>query len=227
MKKLRFILLAAAMLTVFAVQMNAQGLGLRAGVNFQNINGKNAFGDQLSNDLITGYHFGLIGEAQIAPAFLFQSGLLYSVKGAKSTDDLLPGVNATTTVKTGYLEVPLHLVFKPMLGNGHIILGLGPYVAFGLNGKATYDIAGKEGDFKVKFQKTVDANDNEENFYMRRLDAGGNLFFGYEFAGGLSVQLNTQLGMIKVNPDYDDNDDDTKWNNTGFGVSAMYRIGPR
>lgn len=226
MKNLKFCL-AVALFTLFASQMNAQGLGLRGGVNFQNINGKDAFGDQLSNDLIVGYHFGLLGEGQIAPGFLFQSGLLYSVKGAKSTDDLIAGINATTTLKTGYLEVPLHLVFKPMLGNGHIILGFGPYVAFGLNGKATYDIAGDKGDFKVKFQRTVDANDNDENFYMKRFDVGGNLFFGYEFAGGLSFQLNTQLGMVKVNPEYDGADDDTKWNNTGFGLSAMYRIGPK
>lgn len=218
MKNLK-LFVAAAMLILVATQTQAQGLGIRAGVNFQNINGKDALGDQLENDLVTGFHVGVLGEAQLVPTFYFQSGLLYSVKGAKSKDDFL-GVSATSTIKTGYLEVPLHLVFKPALGNGHIILGFGPYVAFGLNGKATYEVGGDKTDFDIKYQKTVGVDDDEDNFYLKRFDAGGNLFFGYEFAGGLSFQLNTQLGMLNIDPDNEDgDDDDTKWNNTGFGLS--------
>lgn len=226
MKNLK-LFLAAAILVFVASQTQAQGIGIRGGVNFQNINGKDALGDQLDNDLLTGFHAGLIVEAPIVPTFYFQSGLLYSVKGAKSKDDFF-GVSTSSTVKTGYLELPLHLVFKPALGNGHIILGFGPYVAYALNGKLTYEIGGDKNDVDIKFQKTVGVNDSDEEFYMRRFDAGGNLFFGYEFAGGLSFQLNTQLGMLNIDPDDEGVDgDDTKWNNTGFGLSAMYRFGPR
>lgn len=219
--------MVAAMLVFIAVQSQAQGLGIRGGVNFQNINGKDFEGDQLDNDLITGFHAGVLIEGQVVPTFYLQSGLLYSVKGAKNKSEFL-GVSATNTTKTGYLELPIHLVFKPALGNGHIILGFGPYIGYALNGKYTYEIGGDKTDGDIKFQKTVDANDSDEEFYMKRFDAGGNLFFGYEFAGGLSFQLNTQLGMIKINPEDDRiTSDDTKWNNTGFGLSAMYRIGPR
>ncbi|MBI1226695.1 MAG: outer membrane beta-barrel protein [Bacteroidetes bacterium] len=225
MQNLR-LFVATALLAVLTIQVQAQGLGIRGGVNFQNINGKDALGDQLENDIVAGYHLGVIAEAELVPTFYFQSGLLYSVKGTKSTDDFL-GQSITSTVKTGYLEVPLHFMFKPALGNGHLILGFGPYVAFGLNGKAKIETGGKNADWDVSFQRTVSASDNDETYYQKRFDAGGNLFFGYEFAGGLSVQLNTQLGMIKINPDYEGFDDKSKYFNTGFGLSAMYRIGPK
>ena len=217
---------ASALLTVLAIQVQAQGLGIRGGVNLQNINGKDASGDQLENEIITGFHVGLIGEANIVPTFYFQSGLLFSTKGAKSTDELL-GQSITSTVKTGYLEVPFHLVFKPMLGNGHFVLGFGPYVAFGVTGNAKIESGGNDVDWDVEFKNTVEASDNDEVYYIKRFDAGGNLFFGYEFAGGLSFQVNTQLGMVKINPEYSGINDDTKWNNTGFGLSAMYRFGPK
>jgi hypothetical protein len=212
MKKLKF-LLTTALLAMLAMQAQAQGIGIRGGVNFQNINGKDFLGNDLENDLITGFNVGVMGEAAIAPTFYFQSGLLYSVKGAQSSSDSFLGISGTNTVKTGYLEVPLHFVFKPALGNGHFFLGFGPYV--------------NTTDWKVEFTKTVEPSDSDEAFYQKRFDAGGNLFFGYEFAGGLSFQLNTQLGMVEINPEYSGINEKSKWNNTGFGVSAMYRFGPK
>lgn len=217
------ILMFSALLTILAIQQaKAQGLGIRGGVNFQNVTGKNALGGDLENDPIAAYHFGLIGEATIAPAFLFQTGLLYSVKGTKS-DNIL----GTFTQRVSYLDIPLHIVFKPAVGNGRVILGFGPYLGVGLNGKVKAEIGGKESDIDIDFEKKIDGTD-EDRYYIRRFDAGGDLFFGYEFSGGLSLQLNTQLGMLKINPEDEQVvEDDTKWNNIGFGLSAMYRFGPR
>ena len=221
MKKLISLLTVAALFMI-ATESHAQGLGFRGGVNFQNVTGKDALGGDLDNDLVTAFHFGVIGEAPIAPAFLFQTGVLYSVKGTKYNNVL-----GSATQRIGYLDVPLHLVFKPALGDGHFILGFGPYLGIGLNGKVTTKIGGKESEYDIEFDREVDAND-EDNAYIRRFDAGGDLFFGYETAGGLSLQLNTQLGMLKINPDDEQVvDDDTKWNNVGFGLSAMYRFGPK
>ena len=53
------------------------------GVNFQNLNGKDAVGDKLKNDMIIGYHAGVNIQIPVVPEFFFQPGLLYSLKGAK------------------------------------------------------------------------------------------------------------------------------------------------
>lgn len=207
-----------ALLTMTALVLGAQGLGLRGGVNFQNINGKDALGDQLENDLITGYHAGLNVEIPIAPDFYFQPGIMYSTKGAKDKSQFL-GQDIDTKVVLGYLEVPLNLVYKPLLGTGNLILGLGPYLGYAITGNSS----GDAGDFGIEFKSSVDESDSENVFYFKRFDSGANLMAGYEFAGGLSFQLNAQLGLVDINSDFP-GDSSIKWNNTGFGLSLGYRF---
>ena len=72
--------------------------GLRAGVNFQNINGKDENDDKLKNDMLTGFNIGFNAEIPVGIDFYFQPGLLYTIKGAKSNDDIL-GQSFNTTLK--------------------------------------------------------------------------------------------------------------------------------
>lgn len=198
--------------------------GLRAGVNFQNINGKDENGEKLKNDILTGFHVGVNAEIPVGVDFYFQPGLLYSIKGAKSEDDIL-GQSFNTTLKISYLELPLNLLYKPVLGTGHLLLGGGPYVAFGVGGKATYEGGGSSVTEKIKFQKTVSSSDPNDVVYIRPLDAGLNLLAGYEFSNRVSFQLNTQLGLAKINPEYEGvSNDESSAKNTGFGISLGYRF---
>lgn len=198
--------------------------GLRGGVNFQNINGKDENGDKLKNDILTGFNIGLNAEIPVGVDFYFQPGLLYSLKGAKSEDDIL-GQSFNTTLKISYLEIPLNFLYKPLLGTGHLLLGFGPYVAFGVGGEATYDGGGSSLTEKVKFKKTVSSSDPNDVVYIRPMDAGANLLAGYEFSNRFSFQLNTQLGLAKINPEYEGvSNDESSVKNTGFGISLGYRF---
>ena len=48
---------------------------------------------------------------------------------------------------------------------------------------------------------------------------------GYEFNNKVSFQLNTQLGLTKINPEYEGSvNDKTAAKNTGFGFSLGYRL---
>lgn len=60
--------------------------------------------------------------------------------------------------------------------------------------------------------------------YCKRVDAGGNLLFGYEFSNKFSAQLNAQLGMVKINTKVENPTDNAKYKNTGFGISLGYRF---
>jgi hypothetical protein len=198
--------------------------GLRGGVNFQNINGKDENDDKVKNDILTGFNIGLNAEIPVGVDFYFQPGLLYTIKGAKNKDVIL-GQTINTTLKISYLELPLNFLYKPLLGNGHLLLGFGPYVAFGIGGKATYDGGGSSLSEKIKFQKTVKNSDPTDVVYIRPIDAGANMLAGYEFSNKVSFQLNTQLGLTKINPEYEGaSNDKTSLKNTGFGVSLGYRF---
>lgn len=198
--------------------------GIRAGVNFTNINGKDINDNKLENDMLTSFHVGVNAEIPLAPQFYFQPGLLFTQKGAKNT---FPFTNetVTSTISLSYLELPLNLLFKPLLGTGHLLLGFGPYLAMGIGGKYSLDINGNEVNEDVKFQNSVGANDPKNVVYIKPVDAGANLLFGYEFSNKLSLQLNAQLGLTKINPDYDGfSNDNRSSKNTGFGLSAGYRF---
>ncbi len=193
--------------------------GLRAGVNFQNINGKDENDEKLKNDMLIGFNIGVNAEIPVGIDFYFQPGLLYTIKGAKSEDVV------NTTIKISYLEIPLNFLYKPMLGKGHLLLGFGPYVAFGIGGKATYEGGGSSLSEKIKFQKTVKSSDPDDVVYIRPMDAGANMLVGYEFGNRVSFQLNTQLGLTKINPeDEGSSNDKTSAKNTGFGFSLGFRF---
>lgn len=198
--------------------------GLRAGVNFQNINGKDENGNKLDNDMLTGFNAGLNIEIPVGTDFYFQPGLLYTMKGAKSTDVIL-GQTFNSTVKISYVELPLNLLYKPLLGKGHLLLGFGPYVAIGVSGNVTYTGSNTSRSADIKFQNEVKITDPNNVVYLKPMDAGANLLFGYEFSNKVSFQLNTQLGMLKINPKYASMpNDQTAAKNTGFGFSLGYRF---
>ncbi len=190
------------------------------GVNFQNLNGKDMSGDNLENDLIVGYHFGVNAQIPVAPEFYFQPGLQFSTKGAKNTVGSL-----TSTYKLSYVELPLNFVYKALLGNGYFMIGLGPYVAYGVGGKAVYEGGSSTSESKIKFKSEIVSGDPLATEYVKPFDAGGDIFFGYEMPGGLFMQLNAQLGMINIKPgNYLFPDDSSTWKNTGYGLSLGYRF---
>jgi len=198
--------------------------GILGGVNFQNLNGKDASGDKLTNDMVIGYHAGVNVQIPVAPQFYFQPGLTYSTKGAKNTYDLL-GTSYTSTTKLSYIELPLNMVYKAQLGKGYFMLGFGPYVGYGFAGKVITKGGDLSLDQKIKFTNVVEVSDNLTDPYYKALDFGGNIFAGFEMASGIFAQFNTQLGMVKINPEYKiAPDDKSSVKNTGFGFSLGYRF---
>lgn len=211
-------LLAAGILFTAAVQAqtktNGVSFGIRAGVNFQNINGKNASGGSIENGLIPRINAGITADVPLADDFYLQLGLFFAGKGA----DL-----AKTGVKTrlSYIDIPVVLLYKPVLGKGHLLLGGGPYVGFAIAGNS--DLFGDKTP--MKFKNSVTQAEYDSAPYARRLDAGANLQAGYEFNNKLSLQLNAQLGLQRINPTIEGaSGNESAARNTGFGLSVGYRF---
>ncbi|MDY0098663.1 MAG: outer membrane beta-barrel protein [Bacteroidales bacterium] len=189
-------------------------VSILAGPNIQNINGKDSGGDKLDYNLIVGFHAGANVMFSIAPDFWFQPGLLFSTKGASEKD-------LDVNINISYIELPLNLVYRSQVGNGHVLLGFGPYAALGVGGKVKVN----SESYDIKFKNKVTGSNGTGEVYLRPLDAGANIFFGYELSSGLFAQLNAQLGLLKLNPEYEGiSDDDGSMKNTGFGVSLGYRF---
>ncbi len=119
------------------------------------------------------------------------------------------GIEGKTTLS--YIELPVNFIYKPELGEGRMILGFGPYAAYGIGGKAKID----DSESDVAF--------GDEPWETKRFDAGANLLAGYEFSNKLSFQLNAGLGLVNIN-NRAENDSKSTTKNTGFGVSLGYRF---
>ena len=196
------------------------GFGLLGGLNLQNLNGKDFWGEKLENTLVFGFHGGANANIPVIPDFYFQPGLLITIKGAKAEE-----ISITTTKKLNYLEIPLNLLYRPLVGDGHILVGFGPYVAYGIGGKVKTKGGSISSELDVKFKNMVKLTDPVDVAYYRAFDAGANIFFGYEMYSGIFFQLNAQVGMLKVNPEYELlSNDKTSVKNTGFGLSLGYRF---
>jgi hypothetical protein len=214
------LILSVPMVTAQNTEKSKTSFAILGGINLQNLNGKDKSGNKLDNNLQPGFHAGLNIQIPIAPSFCFQPGLLFTTKGAKNTGSVL-----TTTTKLSYIELPLNLVYKGKLGNGYIMIGFGPYVAYGIGGNVTTEGGDVSLDTKVKFQNVVQLTDPLLTTYFKGLDAGGNVFAGYETAGGLFFQLNTQFGMVNISPENEwITNDESAIRNTGFGLSLGYRF---
>jgi hypothetical protein len=177
--------------------------GILGGINLQNLNGKLTSGDKLANDMLLGFHGGVNVQIPITPEFYFQPGLMFAIKGAKNTTSIF-GAEFTDETKINYIEMPLNLVYKGALGTGFVMIGFGPYLAYGISGRQIIE----GSSFTIEKGTDYDA-----------FDAGGNIFAGYEMVSGIFLQLDTQFGMVNINTD-----DKPTTKNTGFGLSLGYRF---
>lgn len=196
-------LLTLAAILAFGITAGAQGLGVNAGVNFFNQTRKSNGNKVDDLKMLTGFHIGVDYEIGVAPDFYFAPGLQFSTKGTNV--DFVD-----TKAVMNYFEVPLNLVYKPLLGDGNLIVNFGPYLGYAISGKYKNDIA----DTDIEF-----GSDDTDNY--KPFDMGANIGFGYQLGMGLSFKLNAQLGLINILPD---GDSDNLVKNNGFAFSVGYRF---
>ena len=213
-------ILSAALVKGQSTDKAKTTFAILGGMSFQNLDGTDTNGNKLENDMISGYHFGFNIQIPFAPKLYFQPGLLFTTKGAKNTYGSLTG-----KYNISYIELPLNFVYKTLLGKGNIMIGLGPYVGYGIGGKASIENESATVESDIIFKNVVVIGDPLLKAYFKTYDAGGNIFAGYELASGIFCQLNAQFGMVKINPeDQRISNDRSAVRNIGFGVSIGYRF---
>ncbi len=219
-------------------QAEAQAqFGVRAGANFSNVISKDPDGNKADFILNPGFHVGATVDIAIADEFALQPGLLFTQKGFQS-EVITPEVTTASTATSHHFEVPVNFIYKPELGGGKLLLGAGPYIAYGVGGrfirtlkrwsKPVEDadpiiLTNKEN---IRLQFLEDASDQDANKirYSKPLDYGASLLAGYELKGKYSAQLNAQLGLANLEPTLNGSNTGSKFKNVGFGISLGYRF---
>ncbi|OAV67289.1 hypothetical protein Barb4_02526 [Bacteroidales bacterium Barb4] len=167
--------------------------------------------------------------------FSLQSGLFFSQKGAKyegeeeGQRDGDPAVPIAVTYNPLYLEIPVLAAYKfQMTDQVKLSLSAGPYLAYGLGGKAKQEET--YGDIKLSvdanlFSKTKRSDENI-NALLKRFDAG--LAFGAEAEiGKILVSLNYDLGLYNIYTNKtNDKDDNNKYSlkNSGLWLGVGHKF---
>lgn len=208
--------------TATAQSKSKVSFGFRGGFDYQTFNGKNQAGNELNVDMVPRFNAGLVLEIPLAKEFVIQPALLYKTKGARSDDNYL-GLNLTNEINIAYIELPVNFVYKPTVGKGNLLLGFGPYIAYGVKGEVQYNVDGNTSDDKIEFTDEYTSTIPFDQKYFKPLDYGGNILFGYQFSRGFSAQLNAQLGLAQIRSDNKaDPTNKAEFRNTGFGISLGY-----
>jgi len=219
-------------MALFAYPSIAQTkIGVRAGMNLSGVNLVDEQGDKQKTGMIPRFQAGLTVDIPITADFYVQPAALYSGKGFRQDGGWLASADAEFKATASYFEVPVNLLYKPRVGGGSLIVGAGPYIAYGTGGKWEADQGQVAiGDIMIEPHGDVifknDVADGEWGNYLygKPWDYGVNLIAGYEFLRKLSVQFNAQFGVSNLEPDLDGQKPDGKLRNTVYGISIGYKL---
>lgn len=195
----------------------AQPGQLRAGINLANIstttNGRVNEANQL-----TSFQVGIIGDISLGTKVLsLQPGILYTGKGSKIQEGSVGQAGYyKQTFNPRYIEVPLNLVFKLLVGSSsRFFVGAGPYAAIGVGGNVKTEGTNLLGqsyttksdiEFSDDDPTTFDEEEGAGLGIIRRFDYGLNGLAGIE-GRNLVLSVNYGLGLAKLQSGTNSDDD--------------------
>jgi hypothetical protein len=196
-------LILVCLFALLVQTVNGQVFGIKGGVNLASM----SFSEDTENSVksILGFHVGPIAEFELQESLFFNTGLLFSIKGAKMD---YGNENATTSLN--YLEVPLNVAYKFSGGEkSKVFIQAGPYLGYGLSGKSKY------GD------ESEDINFKDDG--IKRFDFGLGFGLGIEL-GSIVPSVSYQFGLSNLN---DDSEDEMTVKNNVFQISIAYMFGKK
>ncbi len=171
--KLSFTVVAlVAFITVFSNEAKAQEnpvtFGIKAGANLSTFGG-----DLKDTKYALRYQVGITADVALTNNLYILTGLDFQTKGVKYNPKSAPNIKYNPM----YLQLPVNIGYKFDLGSDiRLVVNAGPYVAYGIGGKAKSD-----GEKQSVFGK---------NKFKR---------FDYGLTGGVGVEI----GRIAINAGYE------------------------
>lgn len=197
--------LMTAVLGMFALAGFSQvKWDVKFGMNFSNATKmKDVVG--VDTKALPGFNLGVGMDYGFSENWSLQSGLIISSKGWKVKEG-----DIKNTYRPIYLDIPILAAYKFNISdNTKFVINAGPYLAFGLGGKAKYEGGGDDKMF------------DKEGWDMSRFDLGIQYGIGLEISEHYLVNLTGQNGFICP---WDDIDEGDKPKNMTFSIGVGYRF---
>ena len=179
-------------------------LGISSGINYSTVYIENDITNNNESLYTMGLRFGISVDIPLKGVFYLQPSVSFSQKGFKQEENWFSGNDNEFEANASYIDVPIHVLYKSNLGPGDLIVGAGPYVAYGIGGKWKTERRISFGGIKNGDLIFDDEGSNYqpgEYLYGRPLDYGGNVLAGYDLWGALSLQFMAQIG-VNLQPEW-------------------------
>jgi hypothetical protein len=205
--KLSIALILLVSLTTVQAQVK---FGPKAGVNFSTMTFKSS-GVGFDPNVLVGFHAGVVSEIPLTDVLKFQPGVLYSMKGSNYEI-----VSEEMSFSPAFLEIPLNLMYEIDLEGKKLGLFAGPYLAYGVGGKAK----------AMGFSEDLTFGTGEDDI-MKPLDFGINFGVGLNLNNFIiSAQYGLGLSNLANEVAFDSEvETDVKMNLRVFGLSLAYLFG--
>ena len=201
MKKLMIFVSTAALLFCSFAQASAQvQFAAKAGLNLARVVGD----DDEDVKMLPTFLIGGRAEFGLNENLGLGVGLEVSGKGFKVEE-----MGVTGSLKPIYLQVPVQLFYH----NNGFFAGFGPYIGFGIAGKAKIEDISVDLDF---------GNSSEDD--VAPIDFGAGVELGYQF-GAVRATASYNLGLSNIVPS--DNADNFSLKNHVIGIAVAYLFGNR
>lgn len=212
--------LSVAMFFAAVPAFSQVSIGIQGGATWANPSIKAPTGLTYESNSRTSFQAGLMFDVPLGDGGLrIMPELKYADKmHGFSTNVTLPGQgNFTYAGKSNisYLELPVHLAYA-FGGDTKIIIGAGPYVAYGLSGKNEYTISTSAGTVTSAKEDIQFGSGASE---IKRMDLGASGMAGILLQNGFMVKVNYGLGLTNL---YSANTNGASYKQKYLGASVVY-----
>ncbi len=201
-------------------------LGVRGGINYANFTGSEVKEWGFANVNPTAqikFHLGGYLDYVLTDQISIQPGIFYSAKGPKydgTTEvyDFNTGESMMASIvykkRLGYIDIPILVHFHI---NESFSVFAGPQVSFLVSAKVK-----NEATTEVLDMLGLEENEDVKDSY-RGVDLGLPIGVAYDFGNGFNLQLNYDIGLIKIAKgyDYDGGNGDNKYFDVKNGVVKL------
>ncbi|MBR1838567.1 MAG: PorT family protein [Bacteroidaceae bacterium] len=186
----------------FSTEKSDEGItfGVRAGSNINSFTGDV---DDATGQV--GFRIGAVADIPIIESLHFEPGLYFSTRPCERTGAVLDGYDSyawTVKYNPSYLELPLMLSYRYNFSeNWGWRVNFGPYIAYGLGGKAKYsDTDGDTWSGKL-FGSYKDEYGDKEESRFNRLDVGLQFSTSATYKRFM-LEVGYQVGLTNINNEY-------------------------
>lgn len=195
---------------------------IRGGVNFANI-GVSGGGESESLGSRTAFNAGVGVDIPIIESFYVQTGLFFTSKGYKRTEDVsVSGYSVPLTAKgtPAYLEIPILASYRYNFNDAtQLEVNVGPYFAFGIGGKEkTEEVTAFD-----KSTETAVIETEEYDFFnddVKKFDMGLQVGLGVTFLKHVYLGVAYEFGFVNM---FKDSDGESA-KNRNFMINLGYKF---